>query len=113
MHQGGAGALGQAQHVDHALHADFGRLHRVEAGMPGVSRVGEVEDRVDLDMQRPDDVVALHLEMRMTQEMGDVAPCPGGVVVDAQDLMAGCQQRLAHMAPDEASRACDQNASKA
>ena len=57
-----AGALGQPEHVDRAVHAGLGRLHRVVLVVDRRGRAGEVVDLVDLDVERKGDVVAQQLE---------------------------------------------------
>ena len=66
-------ALGQAQHVDGAVHAGLGRLHRVVLVVDRRGRAGEVVDLVDLDIEREGHVVAHQLEARMCQQVRDVA----------------------------------------
>ena len=59
------------------------------------SRAGKVEDRVDLDVKRKRHVVAHRFKQRVGQEMSDVAPATGEVVIDANHLGAVGQQPLA------------------
>src|SRR5690606_15331885 len=46
-----AGALGQPEHVDRAVHAGLGGLHRVVLIVHGRGRAGQVVDLVDFDEQ--------------------------------------------------------------
>ena len=57
-----AHALGQAQHVDRAVHAGLGRLHRIALVVNRRRRTGEIVDLVDLDIERKGHVVADQLE---------------------------------------------------
>ena len=54
----GADALGEAEHVDGAMHAGLGRLHGVVLVMHRRSGTREIVDLVDLDIEREGDVVA-------------------------------------------------------
>ena len=76
-------ALGQAQHVDRAVYAGLGGLHRVELVVDGRSRAGQIEDFVGLDVKRESDVVAHQLEHRLGEQMGDVVLGAGVEIVDA------------------------------
>ena len=44
--------LGEAQHVDGAMHAGLGRLHRIVLIVDGRGGAGEIVDLVDLDVER-------------------------------------------------------------
>jgi hypothetical protein len=72
----GAQALGQAEHVDGAVHAGLGGLHRVVLVVDGAGRAGQVVDLVHLDIQRKGDVVAHQLEARVVEQVGDVGLVP-------------------------------------
>jgi hypothetical protein len=65
----GARALGQAQHVDGAMHASFGRLHGIVLAVDRRGRAGKVVDLVDLDIERERHVVAHQLEARIGQAL--------------------------------------------
>src|SRR5262245_49433637 len=75
-------ALGKAQHVDRPMHADLRRLHRVELIVDGRSRTGEIENLIDLNIERETNVVASQLEQRVRQQMMYVVPSPGVEVID-------------------------------
>ena len=88
----GPGALGQAQHVDGAEHAGLGRLHGVELVVDGRGGAGQVVDLVHLDVERKADVVAHQLEVRVVEQVRDVAPASGEEIVDAEHVVAFLQQ---------------------
>jgi hypothetical protein len=67
----------------------------------GARGTGEIEDLVDLHIQREADIVAQDFEPRMVEEMCDVAPRAREEIVDADDFVAPAQQRVAQMTPDE------------
>jgi hypothetical protein len=58
------------------------------------SGAGHVVDFVHLDIQGEGDVVAHRLEMRVTEQMGDIV-LAAGEVVDAKHVVAVPQQALA------------------
>src|SRR4051794_34225466 len=91
------------------MHTDFGGLHRVELVVHRRGRASEIEDLIDLDVERKTDVVTRELKAGIAQEMVHVAPCPGIEIVDAQDFIPPPQPPIAKMRADEASPAGDQN----
>ena len=101
--------LGQAEHVDRAVHAGLGRLHRVVLVVDRAGRAGQVVDLVDLDVEREGHVVAHQLEHRVAHQVGDVALGAGEVVVDAQHVVAVGEQPLAQVRAEEAGAAGDQH----
>src|SRR6266498_4336647 len=60
--------LRQPQHVDRTVNAGLGGLHWVELVVNGRRGTGEIEDALDLDVEREGNVVAHHLEQRMVQD---------------------------------------------
>ena len=71
----GARALGQAQHVDGAVHAGLGRLHRIVLVVDRRGGAGEIVDLVDLDIERECHVVAHQLEARVVQAAARRSAC--------------------------------------
>jgi hypothetical protein len=53
--------------------------------------------------------MAMRLEVRVADQVGDVVLAPGEVVVDAQHIMALGQQPLAQMRAEESGAACHQD----
>ena len=103
--------LGEAQHVDGAVHAGLGRLHRIVLVVDGRSRAGQIVDLVDLD------------DRAETSRRGGSARNACGradarcscraareKIVDAKDVGALRQQPLAKMRAEKAGAAGDQNA---
>ena len=80
--------LGEAEHVDRAVHRCLHRLDRVVLVMDRRSRTGEVVDLVDLDIEREADVVPQELEARVHVHMVEVALGRRKQIVDADHLMA-------------------------
>ncbi len=83
----------------------LGGLDRIVLVVHRRRRAGEIEDLVDLDIEREGDVVAHRLEMRMADEMRDVVLATGEIVVHAQHVVAVAQQPLAQMRSEEAGAA--------
>ena len=110
LQDAGAGALGQPQHVDGAMHDGLGRLHRVELVMHGAGRAGQIVDLFDFHIKREGDVVAHHLELRMVQQMHHVVAGPGIEVIDANDVQAVGQQPFAQVRAQEPGAAGDHHA---
>jgi hypothetical protein len=102
--------LGEAQHVDGPVHARLRRLHRVVLVVDGRGRAGEVVDLVDLDIERERHVVTQELEVRLADEMGDVALPAGEQIVGADDVVAARDESIAEVRAEEAGAAGDENA---
>lgn len=102
-------ALGQAEHVDGAMHRGLGGLHRVVLIVNGRGGAGQVVDFVDFHIQREGDVVTHELEARMVVQVVDVALGAGEQVVQAQHFMALFQQLVAQVRTEEAGAAGDEN----
>src|SRR4029077_18474020 len=68
----GARTLGQAEHIDGAVHAGLGRLHRIVLVVNRRGRTSEVVDLVDLDIERERHVVAHQLEAWIVQAGRDI-----------------------------------------
>ena len=68
-------------------------------------RAGQIVDLVDLDIERHRDVVTHDFEARVAEQMFDVLPPAGVVIVDAQDFVAFGQKPLAKMRADETGAA--------
>jgi hypothetical protein len=71
---------------------------------------GEIEDLIDLDIERERNVVAHQLEMRVIEHGEDVVFAAGEVIVDAQDVVTVSQQPLAQVRAEEAGATGYQNA---
>ena len=102
----GAGALGQSQHVDGAMHAGLGGLHGIELVMHGRGRAGEVINLVGFHIERERDVMAHQLKGRVGQELGDILAPAGEKVIDAQDLVTVGEKPFAEVRADEPRAAC-------
>src|SRR5690606_18547919 len=85
-------------------------LDRVSHVALGAGRTGQVVDLVGLDIERLDDVVLDQGEPGMLHQVGDVRPASGDEVVDGDHVVAGCQERVTEMRPDEAGAAGDKYA---
>lgn len=94
--------LGQTQHVNRPMYTCLDRLDRIILVMNRAGGAGQIEDLVDLHIQREAHVVANHLEVRMVQQGNDILARARVEIVDTDDLMALRQQSLAQMASNEA-----------
>ena len=59
------------------------------------SRAGEIVNFVDFNIERKSDVVAKQFKRLVVEQMGDVAPCPGEKIVDAEHVVSGVKQTFA------------------
>ena len=82
------------------MHAGLGRLHRIALVVNRRRRAGEIEDLVDLDIEREGHVVADQLEALVIQQMLDVAARAAEEIIDADDV--GCPRK--EVARKDASR---------
>jgi hypothetical protein len=103
--------LGQAQHVDGAVHAGLGGLHRVVLVVDRRSRAGEVVDFVDLDIERKRHIVAQQLETRVAEQMADVLLAAREEVVDADDIVPVGQEAITQVRAEKTGAAGDQHSS--
>ncbi len=101
--------LCEPQHVDRAVHACLGSLHRIELIVNRGSRTGEIEDPIDFNVKRKRNVVTHRFEQGIAQQVSNVALAAGEVVVDAQDVMAVIDQLPAKMRADKPGAARNQN----
>ena len=86
-------ALGEAQHVDCAVHARLRRLHRVVLVVHRRCRAGKIVDFVDFDIERKRHVVPHQLEALFADEVRDVALRTGEEVVDADHVAPSAIKR--------------------
>ena len=63
----GAQPFGQPQHVDGAVHAGLGRLHRIVLIMDRRGGAGQIVDLIDLDIERKCHVVADQFEAMVVE----------------------------------------------
>ena len=92
-----------------AERADLERRDRVGEVVGRAGRAGEVEDVIDgaVDLERLGDIVLDELELRVADQVDDVAAMPGQQVVDADHLVALGQETLAKVRADESRPAGD------
>jgi hypothetical protein len=68
----------------------------------GRSRASEVEDSIDLRLERIDDVVPEEFKSPLLQQVLDVTSAPGKEVVQAYYFVALVEQTLAKVTAEEA-----------
>jgi len=105
----GAGALGEAEHVDGAVYARLGCLDGIVLIVGRAGRAGEVEYAVHFDIIRKGDVVADELEIRVSHEVGDVPLLAGKEVVKADDVVFFLDEPVAKVASQESGTAGDES----
>jgi len=88
------------------MHAGLGGLHRIAL----IGRAGQVEDRIDLDVEWKRHVVPDRLEHRVGQQMGNVLAAAGEVVVRTHHFRARGEQPFTQVRADEACAAGDEDA---
>src|SRR5438046_8609010 len=103
-------SLGKTQHVDGAMHARLGGLHRIELIMDRRGRTCEVVDLVDLDIERKGNVMADELESGLTDERENVVAHAREEVVHADHVVAMLQQSFAKMRAQKSGAAGDEDA---
>ena len=101
--------LGEAQHVDRAVHARLGCLHRIVLIVDGRSRTGEIVDLVDLKIDRECHIVANELKAFVIEQMLDVATHASEEIVETNDLRTFFQQPFAQMRAEKPGSTCHQN----
>jgi len=105
LHDLGPQPLGQAQHVDGAVHARLGGLHGVMLVMDGRGRAGQIEDLVHFHVEREGDVVTQQFEMRVIEQVHDVQLGAGEVVVQADNVAVPFQQAFAQVRAEKTGAA--------
>jgi hypothetical protein len=80
--------------VDRAVDADLRGLHWVKLIVYGRSRASQIEDLVNLDVQRETNVVPGELKSRIRQQMMHVVSSACVEVIDTQHFIAAFQQPL-------------------
>src|SRR5690606_36966010 len=83
--------------------------HRILLIVDGRGGAGQVEDLVDLHVERKGHVVADELETRMRMQVFDVSLAASEQVVHAQYFMAGGEKTVAEMRAQEPGTAGDEN----
>jgi hypothetical protein len=88
-------ALGQTEHVDGAVHAGLGGLHRIVLIMNRRCRAGKIVDLIDLEIDRERHVVADKFEMLVIEQVLDIGARSGEKIVEAQNVGALIEQAFA------------------
>ena len=92
-----AKALGEAEHVDRAMHRRLRRLHRVVLVVDRAGGAGEIPDLVDFHEQREGHVMAQEFKLRIAVQVRDVALLAGEEVIDAQHFLPAVQEAVAQV----------------
>jgi hypothetical protein len=102
--------LGEAEHVDRAVHAGLGRLHRVVLVVDRRGRAGEVVDLVDLDVERKVTSWRISSNEGWPCRLARLSLGAGVEVVDAEHVVALSDKPLAEVAAEETGAAGDEDA---
>lgn len=105
----GAQALRQSQHVDGAVHAGFGRLHRIMLIMDGGGGAGQIVDLIGLKIKRKRYIVPDDFKTMMIEHALDVTTRPGEIIIDADDIGALLEQTFAEMGTEKSGSSSDQD----
>ena len=95
--------LCKTEHVDGAMNAGLGRLHRVALVVNGRSRTSEIVDLVDLDVQRKCHVVPSQFEMLVIEKMFDIFPAAGEKLSTQKNVAARREKPLAKVRAEKSS----------
>ena len=74
--------------MDGTVHTDLRGLHRIELIVHGRSRAGQIENFIDLDVERETNVMTHQLETRIRQQMMHIVSRAGVEIIDAQNFVA-------------------------
>ena len=74
-------ALGKPEHVDGAMYAGFGCLHRVVLVVDRASRTGQVVDLINLDIKRKSHIVTDQLKIAVVQQVCNILLRAGKKVI--------------------------------
>ena len=102
--------LGQPKHVDRAMHAGLGGLHRVVLVVDRRGWAGQVVDLVHFHVQREGHIMAHQLEVRILEQMQNVVLGAGEEVVQTEHVVAVGKQALAQMRAEKAGATGDEDA---
>lgn len=98
----GPDPFGQAEHVDGAMHAGLGGLHRIELVVNGRGWAGQVVDFVHFKVQRKSDVVADDFKAWIAKQVRDVLLGAGEEIVHADDLVSFTEKPFAKVRSEKA-----------
>ena len=100
-------ATGQAQHVEGAQKAGFGRVNRIVLVMHRRGRAGQVPDAIHLQADRFGHIVADEFKGRMVPPGAQVLFSSCECVVEADHVFAGLHQAIDEVGTNEASSTGD------
>lgn len=105
----GRDALGETKHVDCVMHACLDRLHAIELLVNRTDRVGEIENAIDLDVEREGDIVTDQFELRVIEQVRDIAFRSREEIIQAENIVTVFDKAIAQVRAEEAGAAGDQN----
>ena len=92
------------------MHAGLGGLHRIVLVVDRRGGAGEIEDLVDFDVERKRHVVTHQLEIVVVEQVIDIAPRAGEIIVDAQHAGAALEQAVAKVRAEKSGAPGHQHA---
>ena len=84
------------------MDAGLGGLHWINLIMNGRSWTGEVENPIDLNIERKRNVVPNQFEARLREKMGDIRLLARKEIVNAKNVVSLVEQAFAKMRAQEA-----------
>jgi len=99
----GMDALGETQHVDRAHHAGLDGFDRIVLVMDRRGGTGQMENAIDLEQDRFNDIVPHQLEIAAVDQMADVGTLAAEKIVQADDFVPVVEQPLTKMRPEKSS----------
>ena len=95
--------LCQSKHIYGAVDIHFGRLNRVILIMNGWGRAGQIIDFINFYVQGISDIVTVKFEIRVVQQVDDVALASRVEIVNAQHIIALFEEPFAEVGTEESS----------
>jgi len=103
----GIHALGQAEAIYRAHDRGLGRLDRIVLVVHRRSRAREIVDLIDFQFEGIHDIMSHQLEIRIFEQVRDIAFTPGKEVVHTDHFVALEEESFRKMGAEKAGSACD------
>jgi hypothetical protein len=104
----GAEAFRQPQHVDGAVYAGLGRLHRIVLIMDRGGWAGQVIDLVGFNIERKGNVVPDDFKITVIEQALEVTTRASEIIVNANDVRPMLEQTLAEMGAEKSGASSNQ-----
>src|SRR5712691_12633603 len=90
-------SLGQPKHVDCAMYAGLGGLHRIKLVVDWRSWASKVENTFDLDVEWKGDIVSHQLEIWIADQVCDIGLAASVKIIYAKDVMPVADKTVAKL----------------